>query len=51
MEGIPALQWWDCVVETCSHSDAKGAKPHDKNESRMNLLYARAYWGVPTPWL
>ena len=29
----------------------EGARTHDKNESRMNLLYARAYWGVPTPWL
>ena len=27
------------------------ARTLDKNESRMNLLYARAYWGVPTPWL
>ena len=33
----------------CSHS--VHARTHDKNESRMNLLYARAYWGVPTPWL
>ena len=26
-----------------------GARSHDKNEARMNLLYARAFWGVPTP--
>ena len=27
----------------------RGARTHDKNESRMNLLYARACWRVPTP--
>ena len=44
----------DWVMGRISHelcSRGLLAKPHDKNESRMNLLYARAYCGVPTPWL
>ena len=39
------------TIKMFSDSSAmKGARTHDKNESRMNLLCARAYWGVPTPW-